>query len=135
MKDENGKELGTFRTPSVTIEADDFTAEHVTFENTAGDVGQALELQLFAHVLEERLRLVAPRRAHLAVGIGDSRQGEGERGQVVCCVWIVFLEQIQHSTGALGNRFAQRLHVAIFQVQDAIRDIENTIVVRYEDDR
>ena len=42
MKDDEGKELGTFRTPSVTIEADDFTAENITFENTAGDVGQAL---------------------------------------------------------------------------------------------
>jgi pectin methylesterase-like acyl-CoA thioesterase/acetyl esterase/lipase len=42
MKDENGNELGTFRTPTVTIEADDFTAENITFENSAGDVGQAL---------------------------------------------------------------------------------------------
>lgn len=42
VKDENGKEIGTFRTPSVTIEADDFTAEQITFENTAGDVGQAV---------------------------------------------------------------------------------------------
>ena len=42
MKDENGNELGTFRTPSVTIEADDFSAENITFENTSGDVGQAL---------------------------------------------------------------------------------------------
>ena len=42
MKDEDGHELGTFRTPSVTIEADDFTAEGITFKNTAGDVGQAL---------------------------------------------------------------------------------------------
>lgn len=44
IKDENGKEIGTFRTPSVTIEADDFTAENITFENTAGDVGQAVAL-------------------------------------------------------------------------------------------
>ncbi len=42
MKDDEGKDLGTFRTPSVTIEADDFIAENITFENTAGDVGQAL---------------------------------------------------------------------------------------------
>lgn len=42
VKDENGKEIGTFRTPSVTVEADDFTAEQITFENTAGDVGQAV---------------------------------------------------------------------------------------------
>jgi len=38
----DGQEIGTFRTPSVTIEADDFCAENVTFENSAGDVGQAL---------------------------------------------------------------------------------------------
>ena len=44
MKDETGHEIGTFRTPSVTIEADDFTAENITFENTAGDVGQALAI-------------------------------------------------------------------------------------------
>ncbi|MBN1763651.1 MAG: alpha/beta hydrolase fold domain-containing protein [Sedimentisphaerales bacterium] len=42
MKDENGEELGTFRTPSVTIDADDFSAENITFENSAGDVGQAV---------------------------------------------------------------------------------------------
>ena len=42
IKDENGKEIGTFRTPSVTIEADDFSAEGVTFDNSAGPVGQAV---------------------------------------------------------------------------------------------
>ncbi len=44
IKDETGREIGTFRTPSVTIEADDFIAENITFENTAGDVGQALAI-------------------------------------------------------------------------------------------
>lgn len=48
VKDENGKEIGTFRTPSVTIEADDFTAENVTFENPAGDVGQAVAVAVIA---------------------------------------------------------------------------------------
>lgn len=46
MKGSDGKEIGTFRTPSVTIEADDFTAENITFENTAGDVGQAVALSV-----------------------------------------------------------------------------------------
>jgi pectinesterase len=42
MLGEDGKEIGTFRTPSVTIEADDFSADSITFENSAGPVGQAL---------------------------------------------------------------------------------------------
>jgi pectinesterase len=43
----DGQEIGTFKTPSVTIEADDFVAENVTFENSAGDVGQALAIAVF----------------------------------------------------------------------------------------
>ncbi|HET7625545.1 MAG TPA: pectinesterase family protein [Verrucomicrobiae bacterium] len=39
-----GGKLGTFRTPSTTIDAEDFTAENVTFENSAGAVGQALAI-------------------------------------------------------------------------------------------
>lgn len=46
MLDKDGKPLGTFRTPSVTIDADDFTAENLTFENSAGPVGQALALRV-----------------------------------------------------------------------------------------
>ena len=42
VKDENGKEIGTFGTPSFTVRADDFSAENITFENSAGDVGQAV---------------------------------------------------------------------------------------------
>lgn len=42
----DGKPLGTFRTPSVTIDADDFTAENLTFENSAGPVGQALAIRV-----------------------------------------------------------------------------------------
>lgn len=41
----NGKPIGTFRTPTVTIDADDFTAENVTFENASGPVGQALAVR------------------------------------------------------------------------------------------
>ena len=47
LKDAEGNEIGTFRTPSVTIAADDFTAEHITFENSAGPVGQAVAIAVF----------------------------------------------------------------------------------------
>ena len=42
----DGKPIGTFRTPSSVIDADDFTAENITFENSAGPVGQALALRV-----------------------------------------------------------------------------------------
>jgi pectinesterase len=42
----DGKPIGTFRTPSTTIDADDFTAENITFENSAGPVGQALAVRV-----------------------------------------------------------------------------------------
>lgn len=42
----NGKPIGTFKTPSTTIDADDFTAENITFENSAGPVGQALAIRV-----------------------------------------------------------------------------------------
>jgi pectinesterase len=42
----DGKGIGTFRTPSTYIDADDFTAENVTFENSAGPVGQALAIRI-----------------------------------------------------------------------------------------
>src|SRR5881394_52384 len=42
----DGKPIGTFRTPSTFIDADDFTAENITFENSAGPVGQALALRV-----------------------------------------------------------------------------------------
>ncbi len=41
-----GKPIGTFKTPSTTIDADDFTAENLTFENSAGPVGQALAIRV-----------------------------------------------------------------------------------------
>ena len=41
-----GKAIGTFKTPSTTIDADDFTAENLTFENSAGPVGQALAIRV-----------------------------------------------------------------------------------------
>jgi pectinesterase len=42
----DGKPIGTFRTPSTVIDADDFTAENITFENSAGPVGQALAIRI-----------------------------------------------------------------------------------------
>lgn len=42
----DGKPIGTFRTPTVQIDADDFTAENITFENAAGRVGQALAVRV-----------------------------------------------------------------------------------------
>jgi|SRR5665213_1451507 len=42
----DGKPIGTFKTPSTTIDADDFTAENLTFENAAGPVGQALAMRV-----------------------------------------------------------------------------------------
>ncbi|MDX6692559.1 MAG: pectinesterase [Blastocatellia bacterium] len=42
----DGKPIGTFRTPSAMIDADDFTAENLTFENSAGAVGQALAVRV-----------------------------------------------------------------------------------------
>ena len=41
-----GKPIGTFKTPATTIDADDFTAENVTFANDAGPVGQALAIRV-----------------------------------------------------------------------------------------
>lgn len=42
----DGKPIGTFRTASTVIDADDFTAENLTFENSAGPVGQALAIRV-----------------------------------------------------------------------------------------
>ncbi|HTY86450.1 MAG TPA: pectinesterase family protein [Candidatus Acidoferrum sp.] len=42
----DGKPIGTFRTPTALIDADDFTAENVTFQNSAGPVGQALAIRV-----------------------------------------------------------------------------------------
>jgi pectinesterase len=42
----DNKPIGTFRTPSTQIDAEDFTAENLTFENSAGPVGQALAVRV-----------------------------------------------------------------------------------------
>jgi pectinesterase len=46
LKGPDDKPIGTFRTPTVQIDADDFTAENLTFENSAGNQGQALAVRL-----------------------------------------------------------------------------------------
>lgn len=46
MLGQDGKIIGTFRTASTVIDADDFTAENLTFENSAGPVGQALAIRI-----------------------------------------------------------------------------------------
>jgi pectinesterase len=46
IKGPDGKPTGTFHTPTVTVDADDFTAENLTFENSAGPVGQALAIRV-----------------------------------------------------------------------------------------
>jgi pectinesterase len=42
----DGKPIGTFRTPTALIDAEDFTAANITFQNTAGAVGQALAIRV-----------------------------------------------------------------------------------------
>jgi pectinesterase len=42
----DGQPVGTFRTASTAIEADDFEAENITFENPAGTNGQALAIRV-----------------------------------------------------------------------------------------
>jgi pectinesterase len=42
----DGKPIGTFRTPTAVIDADDFSVENLTFENAAGPNGQALALRV-----------------------------------------------------------------------------------------
>lgn len=42
----DGKPLGTFRTATMHLDADDFTVENLTIENAAGAVGQALALRV-----------------------------------------------------------------------------------------
>lgn len=44
----DGKEIGTFRTPTVVVDGDNFVAENLTFENSAGAVGQALAMRVDA---------------------------------------------------------------------------------------
>ncbi len=40
------KPIGTFRTPTLVVDADDFTVENLTIENTAGPRGQAVALRV-----------------------------------------------------------------------------------------
>jgi pectinesterase len=45
MKGPDGKDIGTFRTPTVQVDADDFTVANLTIANSAGPKGQALALR------------------------------------------------------------------------------------------
>src|SRR5947209_4696312 len=54
MIGQNGKPITTFRTPSTVIDADDVTAENITFENSAGPVGQALAIRVDGDRVEFR---------------------------------------------------------------------------------
>lgn len=42
----DGRPIGTFRTATAVVDADDFLAQELSFENTAGPVGQALALRV-----------------------------------------------------------------------------------------
>ena len=42
----DNKPIGTFRTPTAQLDADNIVAENLTFENSAGPVGQALAIRL-----------------------------------------------------------------------------------------
>src|SRR5208337_1794516 len=44
--DVNGKPMGTFKSATVFVQDDDFTASNITFENSAGAHGQALALNV-----------------------------------------------------------------------------------------
>ena len=46
VPDTDGRPIGTFRTATAQVDADDFTAEGLTFENAAGPVAQALALRV-----------------------------------------------------------------------------------------
>jgi pectinesterase len=46
MVGEDGKPIGTFRTPTVYVDADDFSVSNLTLSNSAGPVGQALALRV-----------------------------------------------------------------------------------------
>ena len=45
-KDSKGKDIGTSGSRSVYVQANDFKAENITFENSSGPVGQALALSV-----------------------------------------------------------------------------------------
>ncbi|BCM93296.1 pectinesterase A [Abditibacteriota bacterium] len=44
----DGKELGTSKSASILIQAPDFRAENITFENSAGPVGQAVAVNVWS---------------------------------------------------------------------------------------
>jgi hypothetical protein len=61
----DGQPIGPFGTATVHVEAADFTAENLTFENSAGAVGQALALRVDG----DRAGLLALQRQYGFVGV------------------------------------------------------------------
>lgn len=56
----DGEKIGTFRTPTFYIDADDFTVENMTIANDAGRVGQALAIAVHGdRVLFRNCRFIA----------------------------------------------------------------------------
>jgi pectinesterase len=61
----------TFHTPTVLVEANDFIAKNLTFENSAGEVGQAIALSVIADkVLIEDCNIIANQDALYTSGEG-----------------------------------------------------------------
>ena len=90
----DGKPISTFRTPSTVIDADDFVAENLTFENSAGPKGQALAVRLDG----DRLLFVTAgswggRTPFSAIGGGIISRIVISRGP-----WILFLAAPLNST-------------------------------------
>jgi len=55
----DGMKIGTFRTPTLYVDADDFTVENLTIQNDAGPVGQALAVTVNGdRVMFRRCRLL-----------------------------------------------------------------------------
>lgn len=58
MKGLDGEPIGTFRTPTLTVDADDFALENLTVRNDAGPVGQAVAVAIHGdRVLVRNCRL------------------------------------------------------------------------------
>ena len=59
MKGLDGEAIGTFRTPTLYVDADDFTLENITIQNDAGPVGQALAIAVHGdRVIVRKCRLL-----------------------------------------------------------------------------
>ena len=66
--------------------------------------------------------------------MGDARQRKRKAEQRALAAWIVHRKHVEHAAGLLRDSLLERLHVAVLEMQDAICDVENTVVVGDEDD-